>query len=448
MFGEGLKATILRFLPMLNPLAERLQVSPVVSRLAKGTLWSIFGTVLARGLSVCASIFVARYLGKQDFGALGIVQSTMLNFSVFVGCGLGVTSTKYIPELRSSNPVRAGRILGLSGLVAAVAGGTIALVLAAAAPWMADRVLAAPRLTDVVRIGALLLFLNTLNGSQNGALAGFEAFRSMAWVNIWTGIATFPIMVAGVFFGGLTGGVWGLVVSAALNWMLAHLAIRREARRSGVPFGLNGVMSEWRVLSGFGLPSVLGGIVLGPVNWLCSAILVNQPEGYAEMGVFNATNQWFALVLFLPGLLGQVLLPALSESLGNGDRGTARKLLRLALSINAATALPFIVVLSIASPWLMSLYGAGFEIFWPVLVISLVTGGILALQSPATQLLNAKGRAWVVVCSNLIWGILFVGLTLAFIERGSKGLVTARLIAYMVQSLFLLWVIKRFNRET
>lgn len=441
-----MKIGILQLFIGLIPFGRKIEKSSVVSRLAHGTFWSLVGTVLGRGLSVIASIFVARQLGKLDFGALGIVQSTMLNFSVFVGCGLGITATKHLPELRTSDPTRAGRILVLSGLVATLVGAAISLVFVAAAPWIAERILAAPRLTSLVRVGALLLFLNTLNGSQTGALAGFEAFKSIAWVNLWTGLVTFPIMVGAVLMGGLTGGVWGMAAAAGVNWLLSHLALRRECRAFGVPLGFKGLAEEWRVLAEFSLPAVLGGAVLGPVNWLCSTILVNQPSGYAEMGIFNATSQWFALVLFLPGLLSQVLLPVLSETLSNGDNCGARGLLKLALGANATTVVPCVVVLSIASPWLMSLYGKGFEESWAVLVISLITGAIFALQSPVNQLLNAKGMIWIVLFSNLLWGLLFTGLTWAFIDGGAVGLVSARLVAYVVQSLFVLWVVLRQDR--
>jgi O-antigen/teichoic acid export membrane protein len=413
----------------------------------RGTFWSLVGTVLGRGLSVIASIFVARYLGKQDFGALGIIQSTMLNFSVFVGCGLGITATKYLPELRTRNPERAGRIISLSGLAALFVGGAISLIFVAAAPWIAEKVLAAPWLTELVRVGALLLFLNTLNGAQTGALSGFEAFKSIAKVNLWTGLLTFPIMVGAVLFGGLPGGVWGLAVAAAVNWLLSHLALRRECKKFGVPLGFKGLSQEWRVLTGFSSIAILGNTLLGPVNWLCSTILVNQPDGYAEMGIFNATSQWFALVLFLPGLLSQVLLPVLSGTLSVGETGSARGLLKLALWANAIAALPCILVLSVASPWLMSLYGKGFETSWPILVISLATGAIFALQSPLNQFLNAKGKVLIVLYSNLLWSFLFVGLTWIFIDRGVLGLVSARLVAYLVQSMFVLSVISRLVRS-
>jgi O-antigen/teichoic acid export membrane protein len=141
-----------------------------------------------------------------------------------------------------------------------------------------------------------------------------------------------------------------------------------------------------------------------------------------------------------------VLLPVLSETLSIGEKGNARGLLRLALWANATAAIPCILVLSLVSPWLMSLYGKGFEKSWLVLVISLFTGAIFALQSPLIQLLNARGMVLKVLYSNLLWGIMFAGLTWTFIDMGAIGLVSARLVAYVAQALFVVWIIARVER--
>jgi O-antigen/teichoic acid export membrane protein len=417
----------------LLPLARRVEASSIASRLARGTFWSLVGTVLARGLSVLASIVVARKLGKEGFGELGIIQSTVLNLSVFAAYGLGMTATKHIAEFRSNDQERAGRILALSGTTAAVAGVLLAGGLVVSAPWMAERILAAPHLTGLLRVGALFLFLSALNGAQTGALAGFEAFRTIARVNLLTGIATFFCIVGGVLLGGLSGAVWGLVISTAIGWLVAHLAVRKEAARFGVPLSFHGIGREIPILRSFSLPAILASALYGPINWVCSAMLVNQPGGYAQMGLFNATNQWFAMVMFLPGLLGQVVLPMLSESMGAGNDVRSRRILQLTVLTNAAVVVPLVLVASLASPWLMSLYGAGFNTAWPVLVISLVTAGLLAIQSPVGQSLNAEGRLWTVFLMNLGWAVFFIGMNMLLINRGAAGLATARLVAYMFQ---------------
>ena len=60
-----------------------------------------------------ASMVVARILGKNEFGELGMIQSTVGMLGVFAGFGLGLTATKHVAELKHSNPERTGRILSL-----------------------------------------------------------------------------------------------------------------------------------------------------------------------------------------------------------------------------------------------------------------------------------------------------------------------------------------------
>jgi O-antigen/teichoic acid export membrane protein len=106
------------------------------ARFARGAFWSLLGMGIAQGLALVAAIITARLLGKVAFGEFGMVTGTVGAFGILAGLGLGLTATKYVAEHRSTDPVRAGRILGLSTQVAAVSGGTVALVLFLLAPWM------------------------------------------------------------------------------------------------------------------------------------------------------------------------------------------------------------------------------------------------------------------------------------------------------------------------
>ena len=161
---------------------QRLEASPTGSRLVKGALWSLAGSVISRGLMMAAWVLVARVLGKETYGEFGIIRSTVNMFTVFAGFGLGLTATKYIAEFRNSDPHRAGRVMALSGLFAAISGGVIALGLGIFAPWLAQASLNAPHLANPLRLGALMLLLTAMNGAQTGALAGFDAFKAIAVV--------------------------------------------------------------------------------------------------------------------------------------------------------------------------------------------------------------------------------------------------------------------------
>lgn len=422
--------------PFLSEYLERIKESPLGYRLAKGVFWSLAGAVIARGLMLIASIFVARLLGREIYGELGMIQSTVGMFGIFAGFGLGLTATKYVAEFRQNDPDRAGRIISLSGLVAMATGGIMAFGLFIFAPWFADHTINAPHLVGVLRISTLMLFLSTLSGAQIGALSGFEAFKTIAYVNLFVGLTSFPILVGGAYFGGLSGAIWALTINLSVNWFVTHLALRKEARRHRVPFTFRKCSQELSILWRFSLPSFLSGAMSGFASWVCNALLVNQADGYGEMGIFSAANQWFNILLFLPGLLGQVVLPVLSERLGQKDTKQSQKIMVFAIKLNALLVVPLITLVSIASPYIMSLYGAGFRSGWPTLVVVLLTAGLLAVQTPVGQTIAASGRMWIGFAMNAGWAIVFILGTLFFLDNGSLGLATARAGAYLFHTIW------------
>ncbi|MCK4461120.1 MAG: oligosaccharide flippase family protein [candidate division Zixibacteria bacterium] len=433
--------------PFLRPAFDRIDNSPIGSRLTRGVFWSMAGAVISRGLMLAASVLVARMLGKTGFGELGMIRSTVGMFGVFAGFGLGLTATKHVAEFRTSDPNRAGRIIGLSGLFAMVTGGLMALGLFIFAPWLAAHTINAPHLATVLRIGTLILFINALNGAQTGALAGFEAFKTIAYVNLFVGLISFPILVCGTYFGGLTGAVWALAINLGFNWLLNHLALRKEARRHRVPFTFKQCSRELSVLWKFSLPALLGGVLVWPARWACNAMLVNRPEGYDEMGIFNAADQWYAIMLFLPGLLGSVILPVTSEQFSRKNTKQLMKIVRLAIKINVLFVLPLVLLASIVSPYIMSLYGDGFTKGWPTLIVALLTAGIIAGQMPVGQIITASGKMWIGFAMRSCWALTFIVATLILLDFGSLGLATARAVSYVVYTILTLGFVIRIVRK-
>lgn len=398
------------------------------------------GTVIARGLGLVSAILVARMLGKSGFGELGIIQSTVGLFSVFAGLGLGLTATKFVAEFREKDPPKAGRIIAFSTWIAILSGAILTLLFIFAAPWLSANTLAAPHLVGLLRLSALLIAFGALNGTQTGALAGFEAFRTIARVNLWSGLATFPLMVMGTAFAGLQGAVWGLVGGLVVNCILNRFALQREMDRAGIRSSLVGAREELPLLWRFSFPALLGSMLVGPVTWLCYAMLVNQPGGYAEMGVFNAANQWFTLLMFLPGVLQQASLPMLSERIGQGDLDRATRILFASIKVSIGVVFPLVVVGSIASPLIMSLYGTGFNEDWLTLVIVLATAGILAVQSPIGVFLQASERMWLATATSLAWAVTFLIASYALTPIGALGLAVARAIAYGVNGILIVGI--------
>lgn len=428
-------------------LYAKIKASPLALRIVTGSFWALIGAVTLRASRLISAIFVAQFLGKVGFGEFGIIQSTIGLFGAFAGFGMGVTATKYIAEFRGKHPARAGRVMSLAGMFSVLTGGMMSIGLLFSAPWLSAHTLAAPHLSGELQVGALFLFLTTLNGAQQGALSGFEAFKSIAKVNFLVGMLSLPLIIGGVYWGGLQGAIVGLTLSVAVHWVLNHAALRRQAHQAGVPFMFMDAWREWPILWKFSLPAVLAGIMVGPVNWYCATLLVNQENGYAQMGAYNAALQWCSLLLFLPGILGQVIVPILSERLGNKDRNQSLRVLTTSIKINTIIVWPLIILFSVFSRSIMGLYGAGFGDEWMLLVVVLVTTGLIAIENPLGDYLVAGGQLWLGFSLNMAWGVVFVIATTLLIGMGGMGLAAARLIAYLLHGLWIFILILYITRS-
>lgn len=416
----------------LRPFVARVGSSPTGSRLAKGAFWSLSGALASRGFAILAAILVARILGKTGFGELGIIQSTVGMFQVFAGFGLGLTATKYVSEYLASDPQRVARILSLSSLAALVTGGLMAVVLILFAPWLAARTLAAPHLTNLLRISGALLFLGALNGAQTGALSGFEKFKSIARINLLAGFSTFPLMLMGTYWAGLTGAVWGLVGAAVVTWFLNFFALRSACQAVKLPRYSKPGWQEVSVLWKFSLPAVLCGLMVSPALWICNAMLVNQPGGYGEMGIFNAANQWKAAILFLPAVVEGFILPVVSSLRGEGNWKGYKKVLLYNLYFNAAVTFAVAIVISLFAPLILRGYGSGFESGRLVLVVLSFAAALNATLSVSGLLIASEDRMWAGLTLNFIWAVALIGGTSLWVGMGALGLALANLVAYLV----------------
>jgi O-antigen/teichoic acid export membrane protein len=373
-------------------------------------------------------------LGKTGFGELGMINSTVGMFGLLAGLGLGLTTTKYVAELRLRDPDRAGRIIGLTSVIALGAATLIALVALLFAPFVANYALNSRDLALELRIGSLLMLLNTLNGVQVGTLSGFEAFRDVAKSNFLRGLSSFPLMVGGVLLWGLPGAVWGLVVAAGVGWLINHIMLRRLCRAGGVKVSLDGAWSERSILVAFSFPAVLADLAAGPAIWAANAILVRQPNGYAELGLFSAANQWRTALMFLPNILLQVALPLLASfdvKSSQLERNQFSKTFEITQTLTLAIVFPLGICLMFLSDRIIGFYGPQFRDGAACLIGVGCTVMIMAVGAATGPGMQALGRMWLVFSLNLCWGVFMLALVwITAPKLGALSLAYAPAIAY------------------
>lgn len=415
------------------PLFQRLSGSSLAKRLARGSLWSLAGSATSRLLVLVAMILVARVLGKTSFGEFGLIQATLGVAGLMAGLGLGGTATRFVAQYAATDPDRAGRVIGM---VMLVSWGTVLVtsgVLAGASSLIANRVLDAPHLQSALAWGALLMAANVLRGIQSGIIAAVERFDLIAKLNVLDGVVSLITMVALAHYFGVQGALLGLAAASIVVWIVGRLLLGGVLKARGIRVSYRDCWQDWRILHGFGLPSLLSGLVATPVLWFCMTWVAQRPEGYAELGLYNAAYQWHGPMIFIPMILMSVSIPVLVQEWESGRRARFRKVTLWICGLTLACALPPVALIAALSPWVMTLYGPGFREGWLILVLLVAAAPLHALAQIASGALLGMNRAWWVLSVNLLWGATLLTLTVWLTPAwGVRGLATAFLTAYGV----------------
>jgi O-antigen/teichoic acid export membrane protein len=378
-------------------------------------------------------ILATRILGKTSFGEFSLVQATLGVFGIMAGVGLGSTATRFVAQFARVDPARAGRVIGLvnSSSILTVLVATVALV--ALSDVLSSHVMDAPHLGDAIVWGSLLLAANALRGIQNGILAGLERFDAIANLNVLDGLLSLPAIVIFASLMGVEGALLGLAISAFCVWIVGRFLVSKSLQKFDIEVTFVGVWSDRKILTQYSLPSFLASSIATPVLWVAMAMVARTQDGFAQLGIYNAAYQWHGPLVFLPIILMSVSMPVLVQEWEGGHSHRFRRLFLAMSGIAGAVTLSGSLVLSLISPWIMSLYGADFSEGWMVLVILLMAAPFHAIAKISTGALLGMNKAWWVLISNFGWGgTLLIGTILMIESLGILGLAAAFIIAYVV----------------
>ena len=281
--------------------------SELNQRILSHSFWILAGNILSKSVLLLATILMTRFLGKEEYGYFGIIKSTILTFVMFTGLELGLTATKYISQYKNDDKTKVEKIVGLSNLSAIIISILISILIFVFAREIALQI-NAEMLTQEVRISSFILFFSSLNGIQNGILAGLEQFKQSSINNFIAGIISSIGLILTSKYCNLDAVVIAFGSNFVILFLLNYFTLRRDFySKFNVALFRKQNFDEFSVLWKFSLPAILAGLVVGPVTWFCNFLLVNQLKGYEQMANFDIANQWRNTVLFVPAALAQIV---------------------------------------------------------------------------------------------------------------------------------------------
>lgn len=416
---------------ILYTLYNRLRTSDIVVRLAKGSFWSFTGTAAGKFFVLLTGIICARILGKEMFGELGIVRSTFNMFIVVGASGIGVTATRYISAYRKSDPGHAASIYRLSTTFSLVIGIIIAILLLCASGILSDDYLHSPNLTTSLAMGSIILLICTMNSTENGTLAGMEDFRAIAINTLISSIIESVCMIIGAWLYRIEGAVAGFGLGVLSLYLLNKRSAIKALKRNGITTdGRRILPKDWQLIYKYSIPATLSAMTVTPVFWLLRSMLVRH-NGYGDLGVFEAADQWKIVIQFIPTAVCQITLPILSSI--DDNRKFSRTLMGILLLIGGISAFLALVTLA-AAPLLMPLYGNAFTNNTPLAILALSTIPT-AIALVLEMMMYSRDKMWTCLLFNIIWGTAVILFSYYYLMKGkgAESLALAILLAYLIK---------------
>lgn len=408
----------------------------VMHRFVKGAFWAITGNVAVKGLSLLATIFIARFLGSTDFGGLTVIRATLSVFSLVATFGLGFAVTKYIADKRSTNPQEIGVIISASKRITVVSSAILILIILIFSSYIAQTILDSKELTLPLRISTIYLFFTALNTYQIGVLGGLEAYRQMAKTNVIVGALSLPISIVFTYYGGLNGAVIGLSIGLIINWALFKNVIDKEAKLLSINLDVKASLTYIKKILKFSYPLAMSEGVYSISTWAMLYILLINTN-YAEVGIFNSANYWAQMILFLPFSLSNVVLSFLSNQKDN--EMNYYNILRTNIGFNLLITILLSIVIGLSSEFIFGFYGSSFNGGAKVLVILVFATIPMSIVNSFEQVYISKGKTKTMFRFRVLTNALrvFLAYKLLAIWKQGESLAYAWIIAYTITIVFM-----------
>jgi O-antigen/teichoic acid export membrane protein len=392
---------------------------------ARSTRFALLATAIEKGGAMALLLVVARLLGAEGFGRYAAVMSLVALAQVAAECGQEPVLVRLLAPLGERIP--AALVQGALAMRVAFAAAAAALLLA----------IGAAAFPTLGRAPLLVAGLGLVAGSGMALRAVFRTWHRLEWlcVTAAANIATFALALVTARALGL--GTAGAVAAWAAGQLGASVAALALARRRIA------IVPRWRTdvttrIAGSGWALALNAFLL-TATLRIGQLIVLRVDGPTAVGYLTAGSRLAEAFALLPESLMLMLLPVLSAYDATARDAQRRVSVRAVRSLGLL-ALPVVIALSIAAPWLLGLlYGAGYAAGAPALRVLAWLAVLAASGTVFTNLLIARGHERLLLALNAFASVLTLGLSVLAVPRlGFVGAALATLAASVVSQIVLL----------
>lgn len=421
------------------------------SPFSRNVIWVIGLSAAERAAGLIQTVLLARTLGITEYGIYGLLFGTIGFIGSVMGLQMGLTATVLIAKYRELEKAKAALVIRYVTRFALIVSLLFILMVLPFATGISSWLLASDRYPIAVAVSCLFVGGSLLSGVQDGILQGFEDFKSIAKMRIFTTTITLAGMYPIAIFYGLDGVMSLLLAGVVVKFAVLHWVVVKHKRTYKIPPQGAGVRFADMVFK-FSLPSMLVSFMVGTVSWYGTFLLSRQPGGFENIAIVNTGMQWRGPILLLASSIGGVAIPAFSRYAGQQNHSASDALQRRLLWFNGISTTCVCLLLVVFSGPLLTMYGKGFSSGETVFSILVVTTIPQVISNIYMQNLVGSGKLWLQLWLHLFlvipMGLAFVVLIPVYQGIGYAAATAVGAIAFAISAFYTLGIRKRNDNRT
>jgi O-antigen/teichoic acid export membrane protein len=388
------------------------------TRIMRSSAWAVLGYGGANALALLATLVLARLLVPNDFGLIALALALLAVAQIAQDSGLAAALIVHRGDVRSA----AAAVLVFSPLV----GIALYLLFFAAAP-LAASFFDEPRLTDVVRVMALVLVLRGLTIMPSALLERQMRFGPITIIELGAGVAQAATAIGLAYAG---AGVWSLVAGqlafgaakVVLSWSYSPLR----------PSPFEARVETLRELMRYGRHVGAANLInYGNAN--SQGIIVGRVLGATPLGYYTIASRLAYMPVSVVGnVVGRGVFAALSRV--GDDRARFRQIWLENIQRLALLAIPAGIGLTlVADPLVLTLLGESWEPAIRPLQLLALSSVVASFSGTSSEVFQALHRPKLRVAGETVYLALIVPALV--VGTHSDGIVGAAAAVLVVRGL-------------
>ncbi len=405
-------------------LHRRIAHRPNLVKIVDNIGWLFFDKILRMGVGLLVGVWIARYLGPEQFGLLNFAIAFIGLFGAIAGLGLQGIVVRDIVRDPETTRVTLG-----TAAVLQLVGGLVAylLILGTIAYLRPDDALAR---TIVAILGATMLIK-----ASEMATYWFES-QVQSKYTVWVQNSVFLVFAAvkvGLILSHapLIAFVWAMLAEAIV---IAVILIVVVSLRGPKLASLSASADRAKTLLKDSWPLILSGLSI-MLYMKIDQIMIGQMIGDEAVGIYSAATRISEVWYFIPMAIAASVFPAILEAKRRSEtqyQERLQKLYDLMVIMSLAVAIP----MTFLSDFIIGLlFGTAYAEAGTVLAIHIWASVFVFLGVASSRWFLAENRQWLNLQRTVIGAIANIALNLVLIPKyGVTGAAVALVFSQALAS--------------